>query len=200
VSTLRPLALYVDGVEISTNRIRLSVEVEQIDVRTMTEATEADPAWSFTDAAGHFHAWSKDSTLPTLRSWRDESSYCEMCRDEHEGELQWACMICLTVVKPGTRVRAVQPPDTVPGRKSWRIEGLPFDQPIAQDVQGVQVSVRVVAHAALSAGGDEYFGVAARYADVLHGVGELARRLQDQPIKPQLSTVTADVHDDVTGG
>jgi hypothetical protein len=186
VSTLRPLALYVDGVEISTNRIRLSVEVEQIDVRTMSKATEADPAWSFTDAAGHFHAWSKDSTLPTLRSWA-ESSYCETCQEEHERELQWVCTICVATVKPGTRVRAVQPPSTVPGRKSWRIEGLPFDQPPRE---GVQVSVRVVAHAALSAGGDEYFGVAARYADVLHGVGELAERLRP---------VAADVHDDVTG-
>lgn len=188
MSTLRPLALYVDGVEISTNRIRLSVEIEQIDVRTISKATEADPAWSFTDAAGHFHAWSKDNTLPTLRSWA-ESSYCEQCRDEHECELQWVCMICAAVVKPGTRVRAEQPPSTVPGRKSWRIEGLPFDQPIAQ---GMQVSVRVVALPAFGVvGSNEYFGVAARYADVLHGVGELAERLRP---------VATDVHDDVTGG
>lgn len=188
MSTLRPLALYVDGVEISTNRIRLSVEVEQIDVRTISKATEADPAWSFTDAAGHFHAWSKDSTLPTLRSQLDESYYCGQCRDEHEGELQWVCMICAAVVKPGTRVRAKQPPSTMPGRKSWRVEGLPFDQPPRE---GVQVSVRVVTLPAFGVvGSNEYFGVAARYADVLHGVGELAERLRP---------VAADVHDDVTG-
>lgn len=112
----------------------LNVEVEQVDVTTRTEP---DPHWTFIDAAGHFHAYTKDFTLPTLRRVEIFVAVEPEMDDDDEplaGELDefWDgvgadysytehhCRICDENIVPGTRSTMGQ--KSVPGRTSWSVD------------------------------------------------------------------------------
>lgn len=112
----------------------LNIEVEQIDVTTMTEP---DPNWTFIDAAGHFHAYTKDFALPTLKRVEmfvavepdtdddDEPVAGELDEFWDEGEADYSytelhCRICDENIVPGTR--STMGRKSVPGRKSWSVD------------------------------------------------------------------------------
>jgi len=114
---------------------RFHVEVEDLDVTTISPPTKPDPAWEFVDAAGHFHAWDDMGKLPTLMSKEitvqpesDEDVEDDGDADEDEWEDEnpaWsytvqACMICGEQVTPG-RIPDSKP-DRVLGRMSWSVE------------------------------------------------------------------------------
>jgi hypothetical protein len=102
----------------------INIEIEQIDVTTMTEP---DPTWTFIDAAGHFHAYTKDFMLPTLKAVEvyvavepgdDED-------DDYEEEQGYSyyeqrCRICDEVIAPGTQ--STVGPKYAAGRKSWTVD------------------------------------------------------------------------------
>lgn len=53
----------------------LEIIQDVVDVTTLG-ATKPDPAWEYRDHAGHFHAFTKDGKLPTLRSMLKEHVPC----------------------------------------------------------------------------------------------------------------------------
>lgn len=79
------------------------VLIEQnIEYVTSAYASKPDPKWSFTDGAGHFHAFTKAkdrSELPTLRA---EEVPCDgACGDPEDTVTVYRCIICGETVEPG---------------------------------------------------------------------------------------------------
>lgn len=99
------------------------VEVEQIDVTTMTEP---DPNWTFIDAAGHFHAYTKEFALPTLKRvevYVDADQVEGLDEDYDEDDyaiVELHCRICDENIVPGTR--PTMGSKSVPGRMSWSVD------------------------------------------------------------------------------
>jgi hypothetical protein len=89
----------------------------------------ADPAWRFTDAAGHEH-YRAENDYPTLRFVLDSSKrwWCADCHEEHiEEHGHYECAQCGETVVPGEKT------DTYhryqPGRRAAYLNG----QPISED-------------------------------------------------------------------
>lgn len=74
---------------------------------------EPDPAWRYTDKAGHEHYRYEHGPepYPTLAWVVDQTYYCPDCRDDHE-EGHYECPVCCEHVAPGTRSAQ---PYSVPG-------------------------------------------------------------------------------------
>lgn len=115
---------------------RLVVDQEHIDVTTLTEP---DPNWTFVDAAGHIHAYSKDFNLPTLRRVEvdaeqapddefsahfvadesDDDSWDEFGDDTEYTITEYHCVLCDETVVPGARSTVGRKFKL--GRYSWRV-------------------------------------------------------------------------------
>lgn len=94
----------------------VTLRQEWIDVSTSVQPTKIDPAWSWTDPAGHRHD-------PALRGARWVVLYtywCHDCRDEHD-EMQLQCRLCGAEVKP-RRVPDYAQPTEIPGLLEARLE------------------------------------------------------------------------------
>lgn len=158
---------------------QLRITQERIDVST--NLPKPDPRWSFTDAAGHFHAYTEEETTPTLIvrmvHMPCDGSCGGVCDDEGYDATHYHCRICDEEIEPGT----IPGPhyDTMPGLMSWEIAAMvPLNGRAG-------VSVRFEP----TAGAFEYFGVALpgevtiqggsdgiTGRTMLHGVTELGRR------------------------
>lgn len=71
-----------------------------------------DPAWTFTDAAGHFHAYDSDGKLPTLNmvaTHLDCDGTCGgVCDGDGYSRTDYQCLLCDEFVVPATRRGRVQ--------------------------------------------------------------------------------------------
>ena len=116
----------------------LEMHVDEIDVSTLGNSYKPDPGWFTVDKAGHYHAFTRDGELPTLR---------------RVGR-KFRCSICEKRIRPGYVVD--QPGGikrTMPGRTWWNVQ-VEVAEPIAQ---ADPVSVRMVQD-----GEDRLFGIATR--------------------------------------
>lgn len=79
--------------------VDLRVDTEPIDISTMSDV-QPELSWSFTDAAGHFHAYDQEGKTPTLRTEYEEY-WCDDCHEEHTNS--WlVCIICSEAIEPKT--------------------------------------------------------------------------------------------------
>jgi hypothetical protein len=95
---------------------------ETVEIRSLT-ATEPDPTWTHTDAAGHFHAWTRDRGLPTLRVTSRHVDCGDpgcACGGEGYDVPEHRCIGCDAIVEP--RRRPGPEVSYVPGRMSWSVE------------------------------------------------------------------------------
>lgn len=133
-------------------RCTLECRRETVYVR-MDRAVKPDLSWTFTDTAGHFHAYTADGHLPTVKA-KQVHVACDGCGDETcEGYdvTEYHCLACDQIVQPVTA------PDydamngvAVPGRRSW---GLTVHDVVPTNNGRVSVVVR-------SPAGDTWFGFA----------------------------------------
>lgn len=169
----------------------LAIERE-IEMVYTDGAMAPDMAWQTVDDMGHFHAYSEDKSLPTLRR-RDRHVPCDgacggVCGGEGYTAVEYVCAICGRTVDPG--VLPERGPIAVPGRKSWSVE--------IQDAPGTPYPVgHVVIVRVESEDGDLYaFGVAKvagsdirvtrsrmTYSCTLINAGPLGTRSVKVPIK-----------------
>ena len=92
---------------IRTELWELKITREVIDI---TPTNEPDPAWRYTDPAGHEHRYetgvelvnTADLHVATVESVSLGTYWCEGCCDEHE-DFEICCKQCSAVVTPGTR-------------------------------------------------------------------------------------------------
>lgn len=126
---------------------QLRITQERIDIST--RGPKADPKWTFTDAAGHFHARSDDE-LPTLIA-RPVHVPCDgscggICGGEGTEVIRYHCRICEEEIKPGQ----IPGPHyaIMAGRVDWEIA--------VQTMVDGRGEVSVV----FRTGQDGYFGVA----------------------------------------
>jgi hypothetical protein len=133
----------------------LTVQVEGTTIRT--NLPKPNTHWTYTDAAGHFHAYNQrqgDDPYPTLDA-RTEHRDCDGAHtypiadcDGYDVTRHF-CRICGEEIEPGM----VPGPHskTVPGRTRWWAETrIPADQVL--EMVGQQVSVRVESDDGLSFG------------------------------------------------
>jgi hypothetical protein len=147
-----------------------------------------DRAWIHVDAAGHFHAWAADETLPTLTEHHEQQPCDGSCGGVCEGEgytvTTWTCRICTEPVEPGT----IPGPHTrhMPRLTDWRVEvrrqrGVP-----PPTVLGHEVSIRATVDRT------EHFGVAILtdtqydsdlgWTAIAYGNGPLGQRPVRRPV------------------
>jgi hypothetical protein len=84
--------------ELRTPHGEIVVEVERVDC---TPTMEPDPAWRFTDKAGHAHRWTDEEHLTF--EVRYGEPYIDADGEEYS-ESWWACKQCGEVIRPGFRV------------------------------------------------------------------------------------------------
>lgn len=150
----------------------LTIEVEEVDVTSMRPTYGPDPEWTYTDLAGHFHAWSSE-TLPTL-----ERVEVVIGRDD-EGdpitERTYRCRACAEDIEPGRiTVRRAFERETMPGRSSWSVTvSIPHGRAIGY---ATRHSVRVM-HLA-----GEHFGFARGTALTDSGVAYSMTLIGDGPL------------------
>jgi hypothetical protein len=77
------------------------------DLPKMYEADVPDPAWTFTDSAGHFHAYDSDGKLPTLSAVLThvdcDGSCGGICDGDGYSRTERQCPLCDEYVVPATR-------------------------------------------------------------------------------------------------
>lgn len=169
----------------------LPAEVEidqQYETVYSDTATTPDPAWTYVDPTGHFHAYATSGSLPTLTA----TGRHVPCDGVHTFPIEncdgydvidYTCRICRAPVEPG-RVR--QESVTIPAGRTWLVRvrrparGASRTYPIGQEV-----TVRFVLGDAL------YFGIAVATSEwnaehrggvtevvtTLTGIGELGMRV-----------------------
>lgn len=99
------------------------LEIRQDWIDVTTALPQSDPKWTFTDAAGHPHAYGgQDLQYPTLVIKSGEPYWCEDCEDEHVDEW-YECALCGEKIRPGTHVDTS--PKQIPGLRSATIDGEP---------------------------------------------------------------------------
>lgn len=99
--------------------VDLTVDVEQIEVMTMTEP---DPTWEHVDPAGHYHARTKDGGYPTLHTHSEHVDCTDPGGDDCDGYdiTTYHCIVCDAEVKPGSRPTTFR--KYIPGRETWSVE------------------------------------------------------------------------------
>lgn len=134
----------------------LSVETEAIDV-TPAIKVRPDTTWTYTDPAGHFHAFSDledDTPLPTLD--RKERAIEHDDPDDEawtEYESWYECRICHAVVEPVWIETASTFREFAPGRTSWTVQASgPDDASAPRSGDEVMVRVREPHHEAFGVG------------------------------------------------
>lgn len=161
----------------------LTVEQERIFVGT-DRATKPDPSWEFVDKAGHWHAYSEDGSLPTLRTAPKHRPCDGACGEGCDGsiEVRYRCRICDKRVRPARVPDEAARTATMPGMKSWSVTIKGVDPPPRRSfTSGAKVSVRA------EFGLRTYFGIATFsgggrmdssgwWSLELVGVGELGER------------------------
>ncbi len=120
----------------------LTIEQEFTVIRS-ERATRPDPAWTFTDDARHFHAWSGDRDLPTLDT-RSRNAPCDgscggVCDGEGYTVTEHFCRICGQQIEPGRLPD--QGEKRIPTARHWHLL-VDSDRTLAQT--GEHVSVRIV--------------------------------------------------------
>lgn len=114
------VAAYVNGKPLVNCELQL--DYQQIDITT---EFERDPDWTFIDAAGHFHAWTKDGELPTLNGITVEMPCNGQCGNDYdepcEGytRTEYHCRVCDEIVEPGYRRTTER--KYMPGRMIWSV-------------------------------------------------------------------------------
>jgi hypothetical protein len=101
----------------------VEIRTEFIDVTS--NLPQPDPAWTFTDTAGHAHAYAADGAdhYPTLISKYGEVEWCNECEDTHADYLGMFCRQCDEKIRPGTRT--VFGRQYIRGRQEALIDGEP---------------------------------------------------------------------------
>lgn len=112
--------VWVDGVPATGV---LSIE-QEVRTERFERLDDPDLDWEYTDPAGHFHAWAKDKTLPTLVTSRRDVPCNGGCglgpSCEGYSDVLWHCRICEAVVEPGT-VTEFNATRRFPGLKHWSL-------------------------------------------------------------------------------
>lgn len=115
--------------------IEQDVEIVRSDI-----ATKPDPKWTFTDDQGHFHAFTAEGGLPTLRDEIVDVPCDGSCGGVCDGEgytiIKHACRICGQEIEPG---RIPDPYSEIPGRKSAAVT---VRSSVPLDHRGEEVTVR----------------------------------------------------------
>ncbi len=134
----------------------LNIIVEPVEFSTGFDTYKPDPAWSYTDPAGHYHATSTEPghPWPTLDVVRDE----HIDPDDNESWVveSHVCSICRVPVEPAMILDKPAKPyvEFVPGRKSWEITVRMINGSAGSISIGDIVSFRALAE------GHEVFGLA----------------------------------------
>lgn len=122
-----------------TPDMQLAMDVAMIETTSHLGHTEVDPAWTFTDAAGHEHDASLESLTWALDDPEDPPVWFDGDGFEHENPSHYECCTCGERVEPATRY---VPPSVmrtfIPGEISGRLGGTRMD--------GVKVEVELPAH------------------------------------------------------
>lgn len=140
---------YLNGVEMDAVEVMVHHDMEVVRSR----GPRLDEGWSFSDAAGHFHAYNTQQVpFPTLTSEQVhvpcDGSCGGICEGEGYDVTKYSCRICNEEIEPGLIHGEYSV--SIPGRSSWEAKVRTRDQlPTA----GL-VSVRLVADEV------ELFGVA----------------------------------------
>lgn len=112
MTTVQTQRVLIDGCE--PLACAVSIVAEQIETTSAYGCTKPDVGWTFVDAAGHFHAWAADGTLPTL----------------HVPKKRYRCVICgekispRTIYVPGSSFRTFKP-----GRKEITLQVIASVEP-----------------------------------------------------------------------
>lgn len=105
----------------------LEIETDRIEVSKVRP--QPDPKWTYTDHAGHPHAYGTDGTAadryPTLVLWTSEPYWCSDCDDEHT-DSWFECPLCGEKITPGTFIDTS--PRHVSGRTAYLIDGHPVPE------------------------------------------------------------------------
>jgi hypothetical protein len=98
-----------------------TLEIERDMIEVSTQLPQPDPHWSYTDRAGHEHAYgTKGNPYPTLARRQGEPYWCAECQDEHV-DTWLECPLCAEVIEPGTYI--APSPQYLPGYTLYRIDG-----------------------------------------------------------------------------
>lgn len=74
-----------------------SVNTEMIDITSMSDSYKVDPAWVWTDPAGHMH---RGTEIELTTAWSVvHSHWCADCREEHY-DYERFCIVCTAHVDP----------------------------------------------------------------------------------------------------
>lgn len=115
--------VYINNVIPASSETSLTVERDIIDTTTISEP---DPAWTYTDEHGHFHARAITGEYPTLKAIT-ESHGCDcdepddVCGDEYCSAYtvtHHECVLCGERITPGTRPGQRK---YTPGLMSWTL-------------------------------------------------------------------------------
>lgn len=153
---------------------KLHITHDFIDVTGYT--ARPNPAWTLVDGRNHFHAYTDDGTLPTLRA-RSEPVPCDgACGSLCEGTTRtvYECMICDEAVEPAVISGITH--QSVPGRRSWSLE---INDPVMPF--GDMVSVQVKTDGQLRFGVGQIvewrsFSMGELQTVIVQGIGELGWR------------------------
>lgn len=136
-------------------RLPAALTIEQDVRQEWTGLPKPDPAWTFTDSNGHFHAYDlEDDTnrYPTLQA-KTEVLPCDNSDHDYECDgvhvTHWHCQICDEEVEPGS----------IPGPHPFLIEG-PKDWRIEVDGRVEPAREKIAIQFSSADGTREYFGIA----------------------------------------
>ena len=128
LALLSGLAVLALAVGLGPFPCTLEVTQEYVDVSSFTSESRPDLAWEFVDEAGHYHAWTKDETLPTLDchvqhstcgdSGNRQTDLDEMDECGGEDHMISVCKLCTEPVEPAYVTEAPRS-KVVPGRSFW---------------------------------------------------------------------------------
>ena len=126
--------------------VSVDVETESIDITSISDM-KPDPKWEFTDAAGHYHAYTDKGETPTLEQV-GEDYWCQDCNDHHT-DYTTQCTLCGEEVNPRRIETGGTFKKSMPGRTTWTMRVL--------SEEFMRVGDRVSVH--LTEEGRESFGV-----------------------------------------
>lgn len=106
---------------ISTSANGRDLEIEREMIEVSINLPQPDPNWTYTDRAGHDHAYSaQGSRYPTLVRRESDPYWCADCDDEHT-DSWWECPLCGEKITPGTFIDSSR--KFIPGLTMYRING-----------------------------------------------------------------------------